>query len=250
MADDRPFMGAKWAQFRFGVIGALLVSPPKPGELQERIEELAQKRWLPPGQRDPVALGFSTIERWYYQALGEAVDPIRVLQRRVRCDPGVARSLSESLRQAVLEQYAAHRRWSYQLHYDNLVALVAKRPELGPLSSYATVRRSMKRLYAQRDVVVGALTRPQGSVPDLYQELGHLFSVPLTPHNRWSCAKVLRVRWVARIDSAHWRPLLLIDEAQEMRAAAINELRFLMSKDLDACSLLTVVLAGEQGHLV
>jgi putative transposase len=145
MADDRPFTGAKWAQFRFGVIGSLLVSPPRPGELQGRLEELAQKRWLPPGQRDPVALGFSTIERWYYQARGEATDPIRVLQRRVRRDHGVARSLSEALRQKLLEQYTAFRGWSYQLHYDNLVALVAKHPELGPLPTYATVRRFMRR---------------------------------------------------------------------------------------------------------
>lgn len=109
----------------------------------------------------------------------------------------------------------------------------------------AALRLVQKRLSAQRDVVVGALTRPQGSVPDLYRELGHLFAVPLTPHNRWSCAKVLRERWVAHIDSALWRPLLLIDEAQEMRPAAFNELRLLMSKDLDSCSLLTVVLAGD-----
>jgi putative transposase len=144
MADEGRFSGAKWAQFRFGVIGALLVSPPKPGELQVRIEELAQKRWLLPGGHDPVALGFSTIERWYYQARREGADPIRVLQRRVRRDHGVARSLTESLRAKLLEQYAAHKRWSYQLHYDNLVALVAKHPELGPLPTYATVRRFMR----------------------------------------------------------------------------------------------------------
>ena len=56
----------------------------------------------------------------------------------------------------------------------------------------AALRLVQKRLSAQRDVVVGALTRPQGSVPDLYRELGHLFTVPLTPHNRWSCAKHLQ----------------------------------------------------------
>ncbi len=144
MADGGRFSGAKWAQFRFGVIGSLLVSPPKPGELQVRLEELAQKRWLPPGQRDPMALGFSTIERWYYQARGEAVDPISVLRRRVRRDHGVARSLAEPLRQKLQEQYTAHKRWSYQLHYDNLVALVAKHPELGPLPTYTTVRRFMR----------------------------------------------------------------------------------------------------------
>ena len=102
-----------------------------------------------------------------------------------------------------------------------------------------------KRLSGLRDVAVGALTRPQCSVPDLYRELGHLFQAPITPHNRWACAKVLRERWIALLENVCFRPVLLVDEAQEMRTAAFNELRLLMSKDLDSCSLLTVVLAGD-----
>src|SRR5271165_4935664 len=46
-----------------------------------------------------------------------------------------------------------------------------------------------------RDVVVGVLSRPQASLADFYRELGHLFSVPLAPHNRWASAKVLREKW-------------------------------------------------------
>lgn len=42
------------------------------------------------------------------------------------------------------------------------------------------------------------------------------------------------------------RPVLVIDEAQEMYPATLNELRFLCSADLDARRLLTVVLAGDR----
>ena len=50
-------------------------------------------------------------------------------------------AMGEALRQALLAQYAAHKSWSIQLHYDNLVALARTRPELAPVPSYATVRR-------------------------------------------------------------------------------------------------------------
>lgn len=118
---------------------------------------------------------------------------------------------------------------------------------LGPPGAGKSValRLLQKRLSTLRDVVVGTLTRPQCSVPDLYRELGFLFQAPLTPHNRWASSKVLRERWIAHVESVCLRPVLLIDEAQEMRSAAFNELRLLMSKDLDSCSLLTVVLAGD-----
>jgi len=145
MAEEtRRFHGAKWAEFRFSVVGPLLSSPPEKGELQTRLEELAQKRWLPPGKGQvPVRLGRSTIERWYYQAKHED-DPIRVLRRKVRKDQGEPRSLSEPFKQALLAQYSAHRRFSYQLHYDNLHALAEKNPTLGKVPVYATMRRFMK----------------------------------------------------------------------------------------------------------
>ncbi len=107
------------------------------------------------------------------------------------------------------------------------------------------LRLLQKRMTSQREVIVGTLSRPQCGVPDLYRELGHLFSVPITPYNLWTSAKVIRERWVAHLDSVLYRPLLLIDEAQEVKPSTLNELRFLMTKDLDSCSLLTVVLAGD-----
>ena len=136
---------------------------------------------------------------------------------------------------------------SFALRVEHLVKEGGFAAILGPPGTGKSValRLVQKRLASQRDVIVGVLTRPQCSVPDLYRELGHLFGVPMTPHNRWGSAKVLRERWLAHFEGALHRPALLIDEAQEMRPAAINELRLLMSKDLDSCSLLTVVLAGD-----
>ena len=48
------------------------------------------------------------------------------------------------LAQALHAQYAAHRSWSYQLHYDNLVAWAEADRGLGRVPAYATVRRYMK----------------------------------------------------------------------------------------------------------
>ena len=75
--------------------------------------------------------------------------------------------------------------------------------------------------------------------------MGDLFSVELRPANRWGGAKLLRDRWQTHIDAALSRPVLIIDEAQEMKPAVLAELRLLSSAKLDSHILLTVVLAGD-----
>ena len=101
------------------------------------------------------------------------------------------------------------------------------------------------RLSALRDVVVGVIERPQSKSADFYRELGDIFAVKLKPHNRWGGFKSLRERWKAHVASSCIRPVLLIDEAQEMSPDVLGELRILSSADLDATSLLTVVLSGD-----
>ena len=101
------------------------------------------------------------------------------------------------------------------------------------------------RLSALRDVVVGVLERPQSKNADFYRELGDIFSVKLRPSNRWGGFKALRQRWKTHVASSHIKPVLLIDEAQEMDPDVLNELRILSSADFDATSLLTVILAGD-----
>ena len=110
----------------------------------------------------------------------------------------------------------------------------------------AALRLLAERLAQKRDLTVGVLTRPQASLADFYRELGHLFGVPLSPHNRWNSSKSLREKWLTHIDTAVHRPVLLIDEAQEMNTAVFSELRLLSSADLDSRSILTLVLAGDQ----
>ena len=53
---------------------------------------------------------------------------------------------------------------------------------------------------------------------------------------------------MARLTSrlAVYRPVLIIDEAQEMNPPVLSELRLLSSADLDSRSILTIVLAGDQ----
>ena len=106
-----------------------------------------------------------------------------------------------------------------------------------------------ERLSTLRDVVVGVLERPQSKNADFYRELGDIFSVKLSPSNRWGGFKALRERWKAHVASSRIKPVLLVDEAQEMTPEVLSELRILSSADFDATSLLTIVLSGD-GRLV
>jgi general secretion pathway protein A len=129
-----------------------------------------------------------------------------------------------------------------QLAGDGGFALVTGAPGCG---KSATLRILAASLATQRDVSVGVISRPQANIADFYREMGELFGVELRPHNRFAGAKILRQRWQAHIQSTLRRPVLVIDEAQEMQTAVLAELRLLASTDLDSNILLTVVLAGD-----
>ena len=101
------------------------------------------------------------------------------------------------------------------------------------------------RLDQLRDLTVGAIAHPSSNLADFYREMGDLFGVELKPHNRWGGFKALRERWLAHLESTLLRPVLLIDEAQEMHPAVLNELRLLSSMQFDSRLLLSVVLAGD-----
>ena len=107
------------------------------------------------------------------------------------------------------------------------------------------LRLLVERLTALRDVKVGILSRPQAALADFFREMGDLFGVALTPHNRWGGSKLLREKWQSHIDTALFRPVLVVDEAQEMQTSVLNELRLLCSTRLDSHLLLTTVLAGD-----
>jgi putative transposase len=134
----------RWARFRFSVIGHLLAAPPGKGELAGAIAALAERTWHHPISGEPTRFGFSTIQRWYYRALKEKSDPVGSLRRKLRADAGQQPAISDAVRQAIIAQYAAHKSWSVRLHHDNLVAFADSNPDLGPLPSYATLRRFLK----------------------------------------------------------------------------------------------------------
>jgi general secretion pathway protein A len=122
-------------------------------------------------------------------------------------------------------------------------ALVTGDPGAG---KSAALRLLSERLSNVRDLSVGRLTRPQAKMADFYRELGDLFGISLSPSNRWHSSKALREKWLAHIEALVYRPVLIIDEAQEMNSSVLAELRLLASADLDSRSILTIILAGDQ----
>jgi len=80
---------------------------------------------------------------------------------------------------------------------------------------------------------------------DFYRELGDIFSISIRVSNRWGGFKALRARWLDHLGSAARRPVVLIDEAQEMTPMVLSELRLLASARFDSQALLCVVLSGD-----
>ncbi len=121
-------------------------------------------------------------------------------------------------------------------------ALVTGAPGLGKSVS---LRILADRLAALRDLRVVVLSHPQSGVSDFYREMGDLFGVPLTPRNRWGGFKALREKWCAHVEATLIRPVILVDEAQELADQVLVELKTMMSDCFDSRALLTVVLSGD-----
>jgi len=68
-------------------------------------------------------------------------------------------------------------------------------------------------------------------------------------NNRWGSFKAFRERWLSHCNTTRQRPVLIIDEAQELSVAVANELRLLASFEFDSRAILTVIIAGD-GRLV
>lgn len=133
----------RWARLRFAVIGRLLAAPPEPGQLSSILRELSEKTWQHPTTGEPVRFAVPTITRWYYTARRKSADPVQGLERKVHAQAGQHPSVSHAVRELLRAQYQEHPTWSYQLHYDNVVA-VAVRKEIGAVASYPTLRRWMQ----------------------------------------------------------------------------------------------------------
>jgi general secretion pathway protein A len=123
-------------------------------------------------------------------------------------------------------------------------ALVSGEPGLGKSISLRLLEEHLSRIGGE--VRVAILSHPSGSLSSFYRELGDLFGVDLNPRNRWGGFKALRERWLEHIGSTQVRPVLLVDEAQEMQPSVLTELRLLSSTRLDSRVILCVVLAGDK----
>jgi len=126
---------------------------------------------------------------------------------------------------------------------DGGFAMICGEPGLGKSKILQLVAERLLKVGGE--VVVGVMERPQGSVCDFYRELGELFGVSLAPSNRYGGFKALRERWRQHIQATLLRPILLIDEAQEMSPQCLTELRLLGSARFDSECLLTTVLCGD-----
>lgn len=125
---------------------------------------------------------------------------------------------------------------------DGGFVMVTGDPGMGKSVVLRLLAHQLKQL---PDVAVGSIDHPQSSVPDFYRELGDIFAVSLRTSNRWGGFKALRSRWSEHIGQTLMRPVLMIDEAQEMHDDVLSELRLLASKDFDSRALLCVVFAGD-----
>jgi type II secretory pathway predicted ATPase ExeA len=121
-------------------------------------------------------------------------------------------------------------------------ALITGEPGLGKSKVLQLLDR---RLGLFDEATIGVMEHPRSSLSDFYRELGAVFGVPLSVANRYGGFQALRARWREHIKSTLLRPVLLIDEAQEVGEDCLNELRILCSARFDSECLLTTVLCGD-----
>jgi general secretion pathway protein A len=113
---------------------------------------------------------------------------------------------------------------------DGGFALITGEAGLGKSKALQLLAERLLRIGG--DVVVGVMERPQNSLGDFYRELGDLFSVDLSPSNRYRGFRGLREKWRAHIQST-------------MSHSCLTELRLLGSARFDSECLVTTVLCGD-----
>lgn len=126
---------------------------------------------------------------------------------------------------------------------DGGFALVTGEPGSGKSGALRVIAHRLAQL---PDVTVRTLDRPQSGVSDFYREIGELYGINLRTNNRWGSFRALRTLWSNHISQSLTRPILIIDESQQMLDSVFSELRLLSSKDFDSRSLLCVIFAGDQ----
>jgi len=133
-----------WGEFRFSIVGCLLVRPPARGELHKKLKDLSSQPYQHPTKDELITFGTSTIERWYYKAL-HSNDPVKALTRKIREDSGHTVSMTDEFLNQLHNQYKNYSNWTYKLHSDNLNAYAEKHNKLDKAPSYSTVIRHMQK---------------------------------------------------------------------------------------------------------
>jgi type II secretory pathway predicted ATPase ExeA len=121
-------------------------------------------------------------------------------------------------------------------------ALITGEPGLGKSKTLQQIAHQLEQI---PDLTVGVMQRPQSALGDFYRELGELFNVGLSPANRYGGFKSLLTRWKSHCQATLLRPVLLIDEAQQVSVDCLTELRLLQSHHFDSQSLLFTILCGD-----
>ena len=121
-------------------------------------------------------------------------------------------------------------------------AMITGDPGLGKSKTLQSIAHRLEQI---PDLTVGVMQRPQSALGDFYRELGELFNVGLSPANRYGGFKALRTRWKNHCQSTLLRPVLLIDEAQQVSTDCLTELRLLQSHHFDSQNLLFTILCGD-----
>ena len=129
-----------------------------------------------------------------------------------------------------------------QLVIDGGYALVHGDPGTG---KSVVMRRLQARLGQLPELCVRTLQRPQSRIRDFYREMATLFGVSMQTSNRYGSFHSLREQWLSIIQTNLFRPVLIVDEAQEVPDEVLAEMRLLGSAELDARCILAVILAGD-----
>jgi hypothetical protein len=226
----------RWARFRFSVVAHLLPAPPPAGELHGQLRLLAAQSWRHPVNGEPIQIGVSTLERWYYRARN-AKDPIQALARKIRSDQGQHPPLSSRLREALATQYRDHPSWSYQLHADNLAARVEA--ELRLLSSADPDSRSILTVILAGDSRLSARLESLDLLPLASRIRSRLRTESLPPQQLLQCLEHL-------LASAGNPKLMPVNLLRTLSEHAAGNLRLLMNLGND---LLAAALRQERDHL-
>lgn len=121
-------------------------------------------------------------------------------------------------------------------------ALVAGEPGSG---KSVALRLLASRLEATEGLHVAVLAHPSSSNGNFYREMTEVFGISHPHNNLWVGFKALREQWLRHLDETRMRPLLLVDEAQEMPNPVLTEIRLLTATEFDSRAILSVVLAGD-----